>query len=71
MCAVVLFSFIHICIGVVDSIVNGGKGMPNTGSTTLHFCGCPKPRLDFQHHMAWYFLCSKIWGERWLFVLLI
>jgi hypothetical protein len=30
MCAVVLFSFIHICIGVVDSIVNGGKGMPNT-----------------------------------------
>ena len=24
--------------------------------------------LDFQHYILWSFLCSKIWGERWLFV---
>ena len=27
--------------------------------------------LDFQCRILWYFLCSMIWGERWLLVLLI
>ena len=27
--------------------------------------------LDFQHHISWYFLCSIVWGEQWLFALLI
>jgi hypothetical protein len=26
--------------------------------------------LDFQHHMSWFFFCSMIWDERWLFVLI-
>ena len=27
--------------------------------------------MDFQCHLSWYVLFSVIWGERWLFVLLI
>jgi hypothetical protein len=27
--------------------------------------------MDFQCHLSWYVLLSVIWGERWLFVLLI
>jgi len=33
------------------------------------FCACPKPRPGF--HVMSFFLCSMIWSERWLFVLLI
>jgi hypothetical protein len=32
----------------------------------------PSQELDLLHHMLWsFFLCSMIWGEWWLFILLI
>lgn len=29
--------------------------IPLIGLPLPHFCVCPKPYLDFQHHMSWYF----------------
>jgi hypothetical protein len=45
--------------------------IPVTGLTSPHFCPCPKPESGFQRNMLWFFLCSVVWSERWLFVLLI
>ena len=34
-------------------------------------CLSPNQDLDFHWHMSWSFIYSMIWGESWLFVLLI
>jgi len=44
---------------------------PFTGLTIPHFVPVPSQGLDSQHHMSWSVFCSFVWGERWLFVLLI
>ena len=39
---------------------------------TCHICvAVPSQNLDFQRSTSWYFLWSRSWGERWLFVLFI
>ena len=61
--------FVYICIAIWDPIIKGARvGIPLTDLTSLHFYACPKPGLAFQHTMLWsFFVCSMIWGERWLF----
>ena len=44
-------------------------GVPFIGLTPPHCCAYPKPGPGF--HMLWIFLCLMIWGDMWLFVLLI
>ena len=42
-------------------------GIPLTGLILPHFCACPKTRTGIPLAYVMVFLCSMIWGERWLF----
>ena len=52
--------WLHNCIRPITS------GSDNTEVHTEYI-----QDLDFQRHMSWSFLCSMVWGERWLLVLVI
>ena len=64
----VFYPSIYFCTAIGDPIIKRERvGIPIIGLTPPHFCTFPKQDLDFQSHMSWSFLCSLIWGERWLF----
>ena len=40
--------FVYICIVLGDPVIRGGDlGIPLTGLTPPHFCGCPNPGYGF------------------------
>ena len=43
----------------------------NRFKSAKFLCLSKNQDLDFQRHMSCSFLCSMIWGQRWLFVLLV
>jgi hypothetical protein len=45
---VVNLLFVYICIVLGDPVIRGGDlGIPLTGLTPPHFCGCPNPGYGF------------------------
>jgi len=61
-----------VCIVVRDPIIRRGRvRKPLTDLTLENVCARPSPGLGFVIPYVVPFLCSLIWGERWLLVLLI
>ena len=53
------------CIDVEYQFCESGRvGLTLTGLIPPHYCACPKPELDFQHHISWSVLCSTSSCER-------
>jgi len=64
--------YIYICIAIGDLISKRGKvWITLTGLIKPHLCAIPSKNLDIRLDMLWSFLCSMIWGVRWLIRLLI
>ena len=67
-----LFIVCFIDDAVRDPIVVSERGDIAVTGLNRHICMLAQSQdFVFQCLMSWSFLCSVIWGQRWLFVLLI
>ena len=54
-----------------DSIIMRRVDILLTSFSLPHLCACPNPGCELQTPCVMVFICSMIWGQRWLLVLLI